>query len=330
MEYHEIADTGINASRIGLGTWAIGGREWGGTDVNESIRTIHEAIDKGINLIDTAPIYGLGLSEEIVGKAVAQKKREDIIIATKLGLEWNDEMQVYRNSRPSRIMEEIEASLKRLQTDYIDIYQIHWPDPLVPMEEVANTLSQLREKGKIRAIGGSNFSTGDMEEFRKTAPLHTDQPPYNLFERGIDKDVLPYCRKNGITTLLYSSLCRGLLSGKMSKQRSLTDDDVRNSDPKYSEPRFSQYLEAVSKLDSWAEEHYGKRIIHLALRWVLDQPGADIALWGARHPGQLDPLSEIWDWSLDAQDLKEIDQILDETIKDPVGPEFLTAPIRDE
>lgn len=328
MEYHNIAETGIYASRIGLGTWAIGGREWGGTDINESVRTIHAALDKGINLIDTAPIYGLGLSEEIVGKAVSQKKRENIYIATKLGLQWNANNQVYRNSEPPRIREEIEASLKRLRTDYIDIYQIHWPDPLVAMEEAASELAKLRKEGKIRAIGVSNFSASEMDEFRLTAPIHTAQPPYNLFEREAEMQVLPYCKKNDITTLLYSSLCRGLLSGNMSKKRKLSEDDVRNSDPKFQEPRFSQYLNAVDRLESMAVNRYGKHIIHLALRWVLDQPGANIALWGARHPNQLDPITEIWNWSLDSDALIQIDQILKDTILDPLGPEFLSAPIR--
>ncbi len=282
MEYIQIANTDIKSSRIGLGTWAIGGWMWGGTDEQNSIKTIHAAFDKGITLIDTAPVYGFGTSEEIVGKAVKQYgNRNNILIATKVALDWRNE-QPFRNASKERIIKEIEDSLKRLQTDYIDIYQVHWPDPLTPIEETAEAMKHLYDAGKIRAIGVSNFSPEQMDAFRQIAPLHTAQPPYNLFEREIEKDVLPYCKEHAITTLLYGSLCRGLLSGKMSKDRKFAGDDLRKSDPKFQQPRYNQYLEAVEQLDKLAREHYEKSIIHLAVRWILDQPGAGIALWGAR------------------------------------------------
>jgi aryl-alcohol dehydrogenase-like predicted oxidoreductase len=330
MEYIQITGNGIKASCIGLGTWAIGGWLWGGTEEQASIRTIHTALDKGINLIDTAPVYGFGLSEEIVGKAIAQYgKREKVIIATKVGLEWKDG-KVSRNSSKERILAEIEDSLRRLKTDYIDIYQIHWPDPVVPIEETADAMRQLYEKGKIKAIGVSNYSVEQMEIFRKVTPLHVSQPPYNLFERGIEKDILPYCYKNGITTLLYGALCRGLLSGRMKPDTKFEGDDIRKFDPKFKEPRYSQYLRAVERLDSFAREKYGRRVIHLAIRWMLDQPGASIALWGARNPSQLEPVDEIMGWSLDKEALETIDKIIDETVKDPVGPEFMAPPSRQQ
>jgi len=330
MEFVNVSGTGIKASRIGLGTWAIGGWLWGGTEEQASIRTIHTALDKGINLIDTAPVYGFGLSEEIVGKAIAQYgKREKVIIATKVGLEWKDG-KVFRNSSKERILAEIEDSLRRLKTDYIDIYQIHWPDPVVPIEETADAMRQLYEKGKIKAIGVSNYSVEQMEIFRKVTPLHVSQPPYNLFERGIEKDILPYCYKNGITTLLYGALCRGLLSGRMKPDTKFEGDDIRKFDPKFKEPRYSQYLRAVERLDSFAREKYGRRVIHLAIRWMLDQPGASIALWGARNPSQLEPVDEIMGWSLDKEALETIDKIIDETVKDPVGPEFMAPPSRQQ
>src|ERR1700676_3116758 len=185
MEYKVISGTQMNVSRIAQGTWAMGGWMWGGTDERESIRTIHAALDKGINIIDTAPVYGFGVSEEIVGKALqAYGARNNIIVATKVGLEWN-EGKVFRNSSPARLKKELEDSLKRLQTDYIDIYQIHWPDESVPFEETAQALLSLIEVGKIHAIGVSNFSTTQMKEFLKFAPIHTSEPPYNLFERAI-------------------------------------------------------------------------------------------------------------------------------------------------
>lgn len=328
MEFIEISGIGIRASRIGLGTWAIGGWLWGGTEERDAIRTIHAALDKGINLIDTAPVYGFGRSEEIVGRAVLEYGRRDrVIIATKVGLEWIDG-KVYRNSTRSRILKEIDDSLRRLQTDYIDIYQVHWPDPIVPIEETAEAMNELYKQGKIRAIGVSNYSTEQMDRFRRIAPLHVSQPPYNLFERGIERDVLPYCHRNRIATLLYGAICRGLLSGRMRPNTEFKGDDIRRLDPKFREPRYGQYLKAVDLLDGLARERYGKRIIHLAVRWILDQPGATVALWGARRPDQLDAVDGVMGWSLDKEALEVIDRIIDETIKDPVGPEFMAPPSR--
>jgi aryl-alcohol dehydrogenase-like predicted oxidoreductase len=300
---------------------------WGGTDEAESIATIRAAFEHGINIVDTAPVYGFGRSEEIVGKAIAEAGlRSDVLIATKAGLEW-DRGRVFRNASRARILREVEDSLLRLRTDYIDIYQVHWPDPLVPIEETADAMLTLLKQGKIRAIGVSNFSVLQMERFRRVAPLHVLQPPYNLFERDIETDLLPYCRKNKIATLGYGALCRGLLSGRMQADTVFDGDDLRRSDPKFREPRFAQYLAAVQKLDRLARERFGKRVIHLAVRWMLDQ-GITTALWGARHPGQLRPVDEVAGWSLDASARAEIDRILRETITDPVGPEFMAPPAR--
>src|SRR5579872_428990 len=201
-----IPRTGLQVSRVALGTWAIGGWMWGGTDERESVATIRAALDQGINLIDTAPAYGFGTSEEIVGRALLGRRSQSVI-ATKVGLEWQDG-KVRRNATRERIVAEVHDSLRRLRTDYIDIYQVHWPDPLVPIEETAEAMRTLHEQGKIRAIGVSNFSVAEMERFRQVAPLHVLQPPYNLFERAIEADVLPYSRANNIVTLGYGALCR--------------------------------------------------------------------------------------------------------------------------
>lgn len=328
MEFVTISGTNLTASRIGLGTWAMGGWMWGGSDEEEAVRTILAALDKGINLIDTAPVYGFGRSEEIVGRAIAESgKRERVILATKVGLEWRDGA-VIRNSSRERILQEIEDSLRRLRTDYIDIYQVHWPDPLVPIEETAETMSQLYRQGKIRAIGVSNYSPQQIEQFREAAPLQTVQPPYNLFEREIEKDVLPFALQNGINTLTYGSLCRGLLSGRMKPDTKFTGDDLRKVDPKFQPPRFAQYLQAVEKLDRFARENYGKPVLDLAIRWTLDQPGVSVALWGARNPEQLAPVDgAVW-WKLSAEALRAIEQIVSETVFDPVGPEFMAPPER--
>ena len=329
LEYIDIKGTNLIASRIALGTWAIGGWMWGGTDEKESIRTIHAALDHGINLIDTAPIYGQGRSEEIVGEALRQTGRRDsILLATKVGIDWTNG-RIERNSTRRRILQELEDSLRRLQTDYIDIYQVHWPDPLVPIEETASTLLELYEQGKIRAIGVSNYSPEEMARFEAIAPIHTIQPPYNLFEREIERDVLPYALGHRITTLTYGALCRGLLSGAMKAGRLFAKDDLRKtSDPKFQPQNFAEYLNAVSKLDAYAREHFGKRVIHLAVRWLLDQPGVGIALWGARRPEQLAPIREVGGWSLTKADFAAIEAILRESVRNPVGPEFMAPPTR--
>ena len=326
IETTTIPGTSLTASRVGLGTWAIGGWMWGGSDDAQSIRTIQEAVDRGITLIDTAPVYGFGHSEEIVGRALAEGGRRDkAVIASKVALDWKDG-KPFRNASRARIMKEIDDSLRRLKTDVIDLYQVHWPDPNTPIEETAGALKELLTAGKIRAIGVSNFSPAQMDKFRAVAPLAADQPPYNLFEREIEADVLPYAQKTGIVTLAYGALCRGLLAGKMTEKQAFTGDDLRRSDPKFREPRFAQYLSAVRALDQFAQERYGKRVIHLAVRWILDRQGEGFALWGARKPEQLDPVGDVYGWKLDAAALAEIDAILKKHVTQPVGPEFMAPP----
>jgi aryl-alcohol dehydrogenase-like predicted oxidoreductase len=330
MEYIKINNTDISVSRIVFGTWAIGGWMWGGTEEQDGINTIKAALDTGINMIDTAPVYGLTQSEKMVGKVLKEYGRSKIVLATKFGLEWTPSGdKIYRNSTKERILKEIDDSLKRLQTDYVDLYQVHWPDDLVPFEETAEIMYQLYKKGKIRAIGVSNYSPEQMDAFRSVAPINTCQPQYNLFERAIEDDILPYCIENNITTLLYSNLCRGMLSGRMKKDTVFSGDDLRRDDPKFQPPRFQQYIEAVTKLDEFAQENYGKRIIHLAVRWILDQPGCGISIWGARRPSQIDPIKDIVGWSLDEEAIKKINDIVNETVTDPIGPEFLLPPNRE-
>jgi aryl-alcohol dehydrogenase-like predicted oxidoreductase len=327
MEFMHIPRTDLRVSRIAIGTWAIGGWMWGGTDEAESIATIRAAFKHGINVIDTAPVYGFGRSEEIVGKAVANGDlRSNVVIATKAGLEWQGG-KVFRNASRARIMREIEESLRRLRTDYIDVYQVHWPDPLVTIEETAEAMYNLYNQGKIRAIGVSNFSVDQIARFRHVAPLHVLQPPYNLFERGIEADLLPYCRENKIAMFGYGALCRGLLSGRMRADTIFGGDDLRRTDPKFVPPRFAQYLAAMQRLDQLARQRFDKRVIQLAIRWMLDQ-GITTALWGARRPDQLMPVDEVASWRLDDATKAEIDRILRETISDPVGPEFMAPPPR--
>jgi aryl-alcohol dehydrogenase-like predicted oxidoreductase len=197
----------------------------------------------------------------------------------------------------------------------------------VTIEETAEAMHTLFEQGKIRAIGVSNFSVAQMERLRRVAPLHVVQPPYNLFERGIETGVLPYCQRNNIATFGYGALCRGLLSGRMRDETRFEGDDLRRQDPKFQQPRFGRYLDAVARLDQLAKQRYGKRVIHLALRWILDQ-GVTTALWGARTPDQLQPVEGVGGWSLDGAAKAEIDSMLKELIADPVGPEFMAPGTR--
>jgi aryl-alcohol dehydrogenase-like predicted oxidoreductase len=324
-EFVKIPGTSLKVSRVALGTWAMGGWMWGGTDESKSVATIRAALDQGINLIDTAPVYGFGVSEEIVGKALAGR-RSEAIIATKVGLEWHDG-KVYRNATRNRIMAEINDSLRRLRTDYIDIYQVHWPDPLVPIEDTAGAMRDLYRQGKIRAIGVSNFSVTQMWAFREEAPLHVLQCPYNLFEREIEDQILPYCVANNIATFGYGALCRGLLSGRMRPDSAFEGDDLRRIDPKFQPPRYAQYLNAVRQLDQLAQRRFHRHVIQLAVRWMLDQ-GISVALWGGRRPDQLRAALGLADWSLDARTGAEIDRILKAAITDPIGPEFMAPPSR--
>lgn len=326
MEFVQVNGTDLNASRIALGTWSISGFMWGGTDEQDAVATIRRALDSGINLIDTAPSYGWGRAEELVGRLLQEwRKRDEIIIATKCGIERQGETGMKRNSSRDYILKEVDESLNRLRTNYIDIYQVHWPDEDTPFEETAETLALLKKQGKILAIGVSNYSVRQTERFRKVTPVHTTQLPYNLFERAADRDVVPYAQQHKITPLLYEPLCRGLLSGRMTPDTKFHGDDIRQTDPRFQPPRFGQYLKAVDVLNRFARENYGKTVIQLALRWVLDRITPGVALWGARRAEQLDPLNGVWNWQLDASAMKAIDELLRNTIPEEHQPKSQVA-----
>lgn len=327
MEHIAIGASGVTASRVGLGTWAIGGWMWGGSDEDQAVAAIRSAVQRGITLIDTAPVYGFGRSEEIVGRALAEGGlRGKVCLATKVGLAWKDG-KVFRDSRPARIRQEVEDSLRRLRTDVIDLYQVHWPDLETPIAETAATLEALRREGKIRAIGVSNYSPAQMDEFRTAARLDAVQPPYNLFEREIEADVLPYADRVGLAVLCYGSLCRGLLTGKITKDTVFTGDDLRRFDPKFKSDKRGLYLRAVTALTTLAQKRFGKSLLALAVRWVLDQ-GPTIALWGARRPDQLDPVADIDGWHVDAEAKAAIDAILTRSISQPLSPAFMAPPVK--
>lgn len=316
VETIRIAGIDTPVSRIALGTWSMGGHLWGGADNEQATRTLRHALALGINLIDTAPVYGFGLSEQMIGKAL-RGVRHSAVIATQAGLHWDDGPPRC-NATARRIRKALEDSLVRLDTDYIDLYQIHWPDSPVAREETADALERLRREGKILAVGVSNYASTHRDTFSQHTAAATVQPPYNRFERSIDSAILPYARQHGLVVLAYGPLCRGLLSGNLHAQPPFAGDAVRTLDPTFKAPRFEQYLETVAALGIYARERHGKSVLALALRWVLDQ-GPTIALWGARRPEQLRGFEEAFGWQLTPEDLTNIDGILASTIKDPLG-----------
>lgn len=314
IETLRIAGIDKPVARIALGTWSMGGHLWGGADNEQSIRTIRHALNCGINLIDSAPVYGLGLCETLIGKAL-RGQRHSAVIATKAGVQWDDGSP-WRQATAQRIRKAVEDSLVRLETDYIDLYQVDLPDALLARQETADTLESLRREGKILAVGASHCSCAHINDFSRHTPLATVQPPYNLFERAIDCDLLPYAKQHSLVVLAYGPLCRGLLTGSLHAASCFADDDKRTLDAKFTAPRFEQYLAAVAALDSYARECHGKSVLALALRWVLDQ-GPTIALWGARTPEQLNGVDEAFGWRLSAEDLTHIDRIIASELNNP-------------
>lgn len=318
MERIWLPALGRDVSRIALGTWSMGGWMWGGADNASARATIASALDSGIDVIDTAPVYGFGLSEELVGEVLAERgAREDVVIATKLGMSWDDTHTPWRDSSVKRIREEVHASLRRLQTDYIDLYQVHWPDAKVPLEETSSALTALVEEGLVRAIGVCNYSVPEMQTFARGGRLDASQFRYNLFERAPEADTLPFCRERGLATLAYSPLARGLLTGAMTAEHEATDEARRGE--MFHGESFGRHLAVVASLDEFAQREYGRRVIHLAIRWLLDRPGMTIALWGARKPEQLEAVAGVGGFSLDDAAMSAIDAIVEAGLGDEPG-----------
>ncbi len=294
MEYRPLGQSGLKVSAIGLGTWAVGGGSWWGpTDEAEAIAAIQCAIDNGVNLIDTAPMYGFGQAETLVGRAI-RGRRDRVILATKCGLWWHDargspwftyEGRVIRRSlRPDTIREELEASLKRLGVDYIDLYQTHWPaipPEATPIADTMACLLDLQREGKIRAIGVSNVTCEQMDEYRAVGRLDACQPRYSMLDRRIEADILPYCVRHGIATLVYSSLEQGLLTGRIGMDRVFSPEEYRSRLPWFRPQNRGRVL---AMLDHWRDlcEAYRCTLAQLVLAWTAAQPGVTVVLAGAR------------------------------------------------
>lgn len=330
MEYAKTAVEGLSIPRIGLGTWAMGGSGWGGIVDEPAIACIRAAIDMGVTLVDTAPAYGAGHSEQLVGEALqAPGYREKCILATKCGLSWDESGNVYRDSRPETLRKELDASLARLRTDCIDIYQVHWPDERVPIRETAECLAEFFKSGKIRAIGVSNFTNAQLDEWRKYAPLHTIQPSFNILENKLFENQIPYAQANQISVLGYSALCRGMLHGKYYVGMPFNEGDMRaHDDPKYQGENFVRHLAAVEELREYASA-LGKTVAQISVRWVLER-GVTCALWGARRPDQLDAIPGCVGWSLTPAQCDEMEAIVAKHVPVQVGKDFLAPPFRQD
>ncbi|MHA7776313.1 aldo/keto reductase [Roseibium sp. M-1] len=294
MLNREIGRSGIKASAIGLGTWAIGGWMWGGTDESRSINAIQASIDEGVSLIDTAPAYGQGLSEEIVGKAI-RGRRDKVVLATKCGLVWHtqkgnhffdyDGKPVHRYLGKDAIVYEVEQSLKRLGTDHIDHYITHWQDPTTPIAETMEALEMLKTQGKIRSIGASNTSVDDVRAYVAAGQLDAIQEEYSMVKRDIEATLLPVCLREGVSVLSYSSLALGLLTGKIGPERTFDGDDQRKDNPRFSVENRRKVAQLMEAIEPIAEVHEATKA-QVVIAWTLQQPGITFSLCGARDPDQ--------------------------------------------
>ena len=316
MRKRKLGWTDLELTVIGFGSWALGGGgwqfSWGPQDDEESIAAIHRALDLGINWIDTAAVYGLGHSEEIIAKAL-RGMSEKPIIATKCGRVWNEKGEVFGCLKRDSIRKEVEDSLRRLEVEVIDLYQIHWPDPEPDIEEAWSTMADLVKEGKIRYAGVSNFNVEQMKRIEKIHPIASLQPPYSMIMRDIEKEILPYCAEKNMGVIVYSPMQKGLLTGKFTPERvkNLPPDDHRRSDPQFSEPLLSINLELIEKLKPIAEKH-GRTLAQLAIAWVLRRPEVTAAIVGTRRPSQIEETFPAGDWELAAEDIEAIEKLLQE------------------
>lgn len=294
MQYRELGTSGIQASVVAIGTWQMGGWRWGGTDEASSIQTIHAALDSGINFLDTAPAYGMGLSEEVIGKAL-KGKRNQVILATKCGLVWHTNKGTYHFDQqnqpihkylgPESIKYEVDLSLQRMKTDYIDLYQTHWQDVTTPIEDTMGALLDLQQQGKIRAIGVSNATVDNIKEYQRYGVIASSQEQYSMLERKIEKDLLPYCQSQSISMLAYAPLAKGLLTGKIGPEREFSGDDQRINHPLFTIENRTRVAAMLEQFKSVAQSH-NISLGQLAIAWTFSQPGVTHVLGGTQKAEQ--------------------------------------------
>lgn len=310
MEQIRLGRSGLKVSRLAFGTWQLGG-EWGPTDEAQAIAAIRRAADKGVTLFDTAQGYGFGASEQLLAKALEDIPRDRVVIATKGGLRRTGDGLV-RDASPAWIRKGVDESLQALGSDYIDLYQVHWPDPATPFEETAGALAELVALGKIRHVGVSNFDAEQMEAFSAVLPVETLQPPYHLFRRGIEETILPYTTAHDVGVLVYGPLAHGLLGGRLTEDTAFPASDWRGSSPDFSGATFRKNLAAVDRLGHLAGD-LGVTLGQLAVAWTLANPAVHVAIVGTRDPRHVDEAVEAVTIQLDEEVIGRIDQIMADT-----------------
>ena len=324
MEYQQLGNSGVTLSRITFGSWAAGGWMWGGTEQNDAVGAIQASYDLGVTSIDTAPIYGQGLSEQIVGEAIKTLPRDKVQILTKFGMRWDlaqgdfamhshdsagRQLEVYKYAGRASIIKECEDSLRRLGTDYIDLYQQHWPDTTTPIDETMEAMARLIEQGKVRVAGVSNYSVDQLQEAEKTLNVVANQVPYSMVRRDIEADVVPYCIVHNKAILVYSPLQLGLLTGKVKPNQQFGEGDLRNGHPLFTAESVKRVNAVLNRIRPLAETK-NATLGQLVLRWTLAQPGISVALVGARNPEQAVQNARAMDFKLTFEELDFINKQL--------------------
>jgi aryl-alcohol dehydrogenase-like predicted oxidoreductase len=325
MEYRQLGGSDVKVSAITFGAWAIGGFMWGGADEEAAIAAIKASLDAGINTIDTAPVYGLGRSEELVAAAI-KGRRDKVVLLTKFGLRWDEPtgtfhfempdtkgrpIRVYKHAAAGQVIAECEASLRRLGTDYIDLFQQHWPDEATPVEETMRAVERLLKDGKIRAAGVSNYSVEQMERARQVVPLASDQPPFSMVNRGIERELVPYCRQHNIGLIVYSPLQRGLLTGKMRPDQKFAPGDHRAQNA-FFKPEMIQRVNALLESIRYIADGHRATLAQVAIAWTIARPGITAALVGARDARQAAENARAADIRLTADEMATIDSRMEE------------------
>ncbi|MGO8670522.1 MAG: aldo/keto reductase [Capsulimonadaceae bacterium] len=311
MQKRQLGNSDLNITVLGFGAWAIGGGDWefgwGPQDDVDSVRAIHEALDAGMNWIDTAAVYGLGRSEEVVARALAEYSGPKPYVFTKCSMRWDTNRQIVRTLKGVR--QEIEESLRRLKVDTIDLYQVHWPFPDAQIEEGWTTLAELKAEGKVRHIGVSNFNVDQMRRAQAIAPITSLQPPYSMLSREIERDILPFCRESAIGVIVYSPMRSGLLTGAMTRERvaAFGTDDWRRMNPDFQEPKLTRNLELVEVLRRMGDRH-GVTPGEVSIAWTLRHPAVTAAIVGLRKPGQTAGIIKAAGFTLSVEDAAEIER----------------------
>jgi aryl-alcohol dehydrogenase-like predicted oxidoreductase len=310
MQYTQLGERGLRVSRMAFGNWSAGG-DWGHVDRGAAIAATREALGLGITLFDTAHAYGFGAAEQLLGEALApeiQSARESLVIATKDGLR-NDDGLTVRDSSPAALRHDLESSLRALGTDYVDLYQVHWPDPATPITTTAETLDGFVREGLVRFVGVSNYSPGEMATFQQVRPIDTLQPPYHLFRRDIEATILPFAREQGIGVLVYGPLAHGLLSGRMTEGTRFAADDWRSNSDLFEGETFRRNLAVVRDLTQFATRR-DATVAQVAIAWTLANPAVDVAIAGARSPEQIRQTAPGADLRLSPEDMAQIESML--------------------